>query len=343
MLHVQCSMNKANKIISLILFIVLLGRLAPVSYAQMADLSISPPLIEMAIKPGKVVLIAYTLRNFGDPTVITSKVLPFEPKDENGNIKIKEEFEGPIRFSLDNNDIQLNKPFFLRTKTSQQLLLRMRVPEGAPAGDYYYTFISETQAPPSLDGNTSPRSKVAIGSNILITVTNDGSIEVKGRISKFNVTSQFTFPDIFNNLHIFDIGERIPIILTVENIGNNLIKPYGNITMKGTFGEAATYDLLPQNILAHSQRTILATPSAAIDCNDDKYIRLCKASNSLVLSGFFFGKYQLSTSINFGENSGILNASASFLVFPVKLTIGLAVIFLIVFLIFRKVRSRQEG
>ncbi|MDO8498023.1 MAG: hypothetical protein Q7S61_05785 [bacterium] len=335
-------MNKSKIIISLLLLLVFIGRFIPSSFAQLADLSISPPLIEMAIKPGKVVLIAYTLHNFGDPTVITTKVLPFEPKDSNGNIKIKEEFEGPIRFSLDNNDIQLDKPFFLRTKTSQQLLLRMRVPEGAPAGDYYYTFISETQAPPSLDGNTSPRSKVAIGSNILITVTSDGNIEVKGRISKFNVIPHFTLPKIFNNLTIFDVGDKIPIILTLENTGNNLIKPYGNIIMKGSFGEIATYDLIPQNILAHSQRTILATPSAMIDCQDDKNMRLCKASNTLTLAGFFLGNYKLSTTINFGENTGILNASTSFLVFPVKLTIGLAIMFLILYLIFRKVRSTES-
>ena len=111
----------------------------PYSAAQQVSLSLSPPHLETVIKPGKTILIAYTLQNYGDPTVITARVLPFIPQDNNGDVSIKDSFEGPIRFSLENADIQLEKPFFLRPQQSQQLLLRIRIPEGAPEQDYYYT------------------------------------------------------------------------------------------------------------------------------------------------------------------------------------------------------------
>ena len=77
-----------------------------------SPLSISPPLLELFIKPGKAIMIAYRLENLGDPTFLNLKILPFEAKDNLGNIRIKPEFEGPVRFSLDNADLTLDQPFF---------------------------------------------------------------------------------------------------------------------------------------------------------------------------------------------------------------------------------------
>src|SRR3989339_854222 len=99
------------------------------SYAQQFSLSISPPLLELFIKPGKSIMVAYNLKNYGDPTFINLKILPFEAKDSLGNIRIKKEFEGPVRFDLDNSELKLDQPFFLKTNDTQQILLRIRIPE----------------------------------------------------------------------------------------------------------------------------------------------------------------------------------------------------------------------
>ena len=81
-------------------------------FAQQVSLSISPPLLELFIKPGKSIMFTYKLDNFGDPAFINLKILPFETKDNLGNIRIKPEFEGPVRFSLDNTDLKFEQPFF---------------------------------------------------------------------------------------------------------------------------------------------------------------------------------------------------------------------------------------
>jgi polyribonucleotide nucleotidyltransferase len=97
--------------------------------AQTISLSLSPPLIETMVKPGKSLLVAYTLENNADPAIMHAYVRSFEPKGNTGAIKIKDELEGPVHFSLDNSDIELDKPFFMKPNGSQQLLLRIRIPE----------------------------------------------------------------------------------------------------------------------------------------------------------------------------------------------------------------------
>jgi len=309
-------------------------------YAQSVSLSLSPPLLEVFIKPGKTIMVAYNLQNYGDPVICQAKVLPFEPKDNYGNIRIRSEFEGPIRFSLDNADLKLDQPFFLKSKGRQQILLRLRVPERAPEGDYYYTLLVETQPPPVNEGKASGRAKVTIGSNILVTVTGSETVQIKGKIALFDVLPRFKLNLGFGELKIFDSNDKIPVVAVVENQGRNFIKPEGEIILRGNFGETAKYNILPQNILSQSQRLLSATPSAQIDCGNEKKMPIfCQKPVSLLLSGFFIGKYNLSLSIFFGENTPKLFASTSFIALPFKLIFGFLIALFIAFFIIKKISN----
>ncbi len=309
-------------------------------FAQQINLSISPPHLEVVIKPGKSILVAYTVQNLGDPVVIIPKVLPFVPKDNQGNITIQEDFEGPIRFALDNADLQLDKPFFLKSQAAQQLLLRMRIPDGAPEWDYYYTFFVETQPFPGTEGVTSSQAQARIGSNILATVTQTGVFNVKGRVAFFDVIPRFK---LGKNINIFDSSDQIPIVLILENNGKNLFKPEGNIVLSGIFGEKAKYDILPQNILAGSQRVVLASPSAQLNCDlpkNNQEVKLCQNPLSLLLSGFFAGRYTLSAEINFGDNSPTnFFASTSFIGLPFKFLLGLLVVIIAAVILVRRLQK----
>lgn len=324
---------------SLVLFIIILHSIfyipsyIPSVSAQQVTLSISPPIIETVIKPGKEILIAYDLKNYGDSTVISTKILPFYPKDNYGNILIKKEFEGPIRFSLDNSIIQLNEPFFLKSGSGQQLLLRIRIPEGAPEGDYYYTILAETQPRADLSSGAASTAKATIGANILITVTNTGNLDNKGRISFFDTLARFKISFFGKIIRLFDSSDKIPVTLVINNYGRNIIKPYGKITLKGNFGEKAEYDILPQNILAGSQRLIIATPSAEIKL---------KTPASLIMSGFFIGKYNLLANLGFTEEGGPTQLSTiSFFAFPFKISLAiLSAVFITTFII--KKRQKDE-
>ena len=299
---------------------------------QEINLSLSPPLIELTIKPGKSILIAYKLENHGNPSVFSTKILPFQPSGDIGKIKLGKEFSGPIRFNLDNSEIKLGKPFFLKSNQNQQLLLRIRTPVGAPEGDYYYSFLAETVPEPASEGKVVSRAKATIGANILITVTKTGHLNFKTKIALFQLLSRFKLNLFGQTINLFDSNDPIPLVFDITNLGDNLIKPKGEIILRGIFGTKANYQILPKNILAHSQRRLTATPSGELNCS------LCKTPPTLVLGGFFLGSYHLSTSVNFGDSSPQLSAATSFIALPFKLILVLLIIFPISFLVIKRLK-----
>jgi len=315
----------------IVLFIILLSTVyCPQSQAQQVSFALSPPLLEVLIKPGKSILIAYKLDNFGDPVIVSSHVLPFEPSNKTGQIRIKEEFEGPVRFSLENADIALSQPSLLRTLESKQFLLRIRVPEGAPEGDYYYTFLATTEPPPSIGDATSSRARATIGSNILITVSSSGKLDIRPKIILFDVLSRFKLPFFGKPINIFDSNDPVRIVMIAENQGKNMIKPLGNIMLRGNFGERATYSIVPKNILADSQRYISASPSAEIPSS---------VPTTLNLKGFFVGKYNLTAEMSFGEGTPNLFSSTSFIALPFKFIIAFLATIVAAYILIRKYKN----
>lgn len=306
-----------------IVFIILIFIFALLTFnsnevsAQQTTLGIYPPLIETTIKPGKSIVVAYNLQNLGDPNILSLRLRPFVPTEGTSKMVIKNEFEGPIRFSLDNSDIELEKPFFLKSKDSQQVLLRIRVPEGAPEGDYYYVLLAATQPPPLSEGFTASRAKVSLGANILITVTDSGQVEVKGRILSFDLAGGYKLKLFDRVWRIFDSSEKIPVLLYLKNDGRNFIKPQGEIVLRGNFGERASYEIIPQNILAGARRLAVASPSAEF-------------------VGFFLGNYKVSANVSFGEGSPVVSASTSFTALPLKFFAALVVVIFISTLIIKR-------
>lgn len=311
--------------------------------AQQVSLSISPPIISSYMKPGKSMLIAYTIENLGDPAILNTKVLPFEPLGNTGNIRIKDEFEGPVRFSLDNSFFQLGAPFFMKTRDSQQLLLRIRVPEGAPEGDYYYTLLAETEPPPTFEGVSSSRAKATIGSNIIITVTNTGLISVNTKVTIFDILGRFSVKLFGKQYKIIDSNDPVPVILTVDNKGKNVVVADGEINLRGNFGERAKFNLIPQNILSQSQRLLIANSPKAPNCENLSNTPVyCRQPISLFISGFFIGLYKLSTTLTFGENSPTIFASTTFIAIPIKIIFGIFIAICITIIIINRFREKED-
>lgn len=302
--------------------------LIPIASAQQISLGLQPPLIESLIKPGKSISVAYKLENNGDPSIMKATILPFRPKGDNGQIEIAKEFDGPIRFSLDNSDLALNKPFFMRPQESTQLLLKIRVPEGTPEGDYYYTLLITTE-PPSLEaGNTGSAAQAGIGANIILSVSQTGFSTIDAKISLFSIVSNLTIPFTNKKLPLFDSNDQIPLKMIVHNKGQHVLHPDGEITLKGNFGEHATYSIVPQNILSQSQRLIMASGSASLN-------------HTLTLWGFYIGKYSLSTNINFGDNTPNLYASTYFFAFPFKFGVVILIIAAIAWYLIRRLKNNH--
>lgn len=299
--------------------------------AQQVTLTLNPPKVESIMKPGKSILIGYTFQNLGDPTAVSVKVRTFSPKGDYGEMNIDPDQRSPIHFSLDNADFEYDKPFFMRQADVKQALVRIQVPENTPEGDYYFVFLVETEAVPSVGGVSNPLAKASIGSTLLLTVSSTGLTEVKSRIGLFDMVPDFTFTFGGQKYNVIESGTQIPVHLILQNLGNNLIKPQGAITLRGPLGEKSDYPLLPQNILNQSSRLIKATGGAP-----------GKPELSLLIPGYFIGPYTLSTSISFGDNTPQLYANTSFIAIPVRFIYVLFGVVLVSLIIINLMRKRRE-
>lgn len=306
----------SNRIVHvLILGICVLLASRPV-FAQNLTLSISPPLIESAIKPGKSILIAYTVSNLGDPSVLSSHVRPFSPNGVLGDIIVEGEFEGPIRFNLENSDLELEDKFFLESNEGQQLLLKIRVPEGTPEGDYYYTFYIQNDLGRGLEGANAAQGLAQVGANILVTVTESGKIDVNGSIGILETQPRYALNLFGKKINIFESTDDVPVNLILQNTGRNVIKPQGEVILEGGFGETVRYPLLPANILSQSSRLAEASQSAQLRTPQSK------DPATVTFQGFFVGGYTITADVNFGQGSESRQQSVSFIALPFKLIIA---------------------
>lgn len=299
--------------------------------AQNVTLSISPPVVELLVKPGKTLLIGYTIRNLDDPTPLQVKIRTFTPQGDYGEMVIDPELISPIRFSLDNSDIQFEQPFLMKQRDTVQALVRIRVPEGTPEGDYYFTVMAETEPAPQIGGASTSLAKATIGSNLLLTVTKSGRVEVKGRIALFQITPDFTFRMFGREYQVVESGKKIPVDLVIQNTGRNLLKPQGDIVLRGPLGEKTNLPLLSQNVLADSSRLIKTSQ----DVNSPY-------QHSTLLSGYFMGSYTLSANVNFGEGAPQLYENTSFIGVPLRLGIAMIVVTLISILIVLSRRKKKK-
>ena len=116
---------KSITVIMVIIFINVILKAPTKVQAQTISLSIWPPLLEAVIQPGKAITQVFKLKNLGDDTVIYASLVPFEPGDAFGHIKLGyrlgSELSGSSEpanyFSLQNADLDL--PAIIPLKSGQ--------------------------------------------------------------------------------------------------------------------------------------------------------------------------------------------------------------------------------
>ncbi len=293
------------------------------AHAQQVTLSMNPPIVEAVIKPGKTIVIAYTVTNSGDPVTVRMKIRTFSPQGQNGALTISDDLEGPVRFSLDNANLQFDQPLLMRSGAAQQAVVRMRIPEGTPEDDYYYVFLAETESSPGVNGSSGSTAKASIGSPLLVTVTESGKVQIKGDIASLHIPSRFQITFQNKTYHIIDSSDKIPVSLTIRNNGNNLFKPEGTLSLQGWSGDTLKRSIVPQNVLSQSERKLNCTP----DC---------------IFSGFFIGPYRIIASVKLSETNPALSAEIPMVGIPFKVLSAVVLTSLITLgVLLRNVFSRK--
>jgi len=272
-------------------------------WAQKFSLSIYPPLLEVMIQPGRSITQVYKIRNNGEDLIIIPQIISFKVADEAGNIKLINQQPNRTEkqwFSLTNSNRNLGQPFSLSSGKTEELVLKIKIPKNAPEKDHYFSFVLST--PPTPPGtNTKTKTRGAIASNILLTISKDGKPRRLAEIAEFKTKK------------IIDSFDQPVFTVKIKNVGPALFKPQGNIVIKNIFGQTTDkLNLLPENVLAYSVRQIR--------CQNSAHGQSC-----LLDSKFLIGRYQ--ARLNFEVDGKNYQKTIIFWALPIKLVSGLVIIF----------------
>lgn len=295
-------------------------------YAQQVTLSIDPPIVQAKIKPGKSILVAYTVENKGDPTNLQFLIRPFVPVGQNGSLTLIPQLEGPVQFNLENADVLFEKPFFFASKEKRQAVVRIHIPLGIPDGDYYYMIIAETVPAFSLAGQSTGVASASLGAPLLISVTESGITEIQAQIAELSFKPNTVISLGKQKFTIVDSADTVSITGSVRNMGKHMVQPNGTITHRSG-NLKKNYAIIPQNILSNSQR-ILKTDGGATGTSDA----------TVTLSHLTIGKHIVTAAVSFNEDSSVHYKSIEFIALPIRFLRIVIVVFglVILYFLFRK-------
>jgi hypothetical protein len=303
-------------------------------------LTISPPIIEAVIKPGKTITQVYNIENKGNKTQMYADIIPFYPKGEKGNVQIDHLFLNPFTypnleesqyrylrwFSLQNANLELREPFTLQKDEKKQLVLKIRIPTDAKQKEYLSSLIVRSYPSLKLEEEQISSSGI-IASNILMSISDTASWTKKGE-SDLQLANSICIPKTNICLPILDSFQIPEFKIRIKNQSKYHFKTKGNLIIKNIFGnEIDRKKLLPLNVLPNSTREI--------NCIQEGKKIPCK-SRSL---NFGIYKAELETDL-----SSMENAQIHFVVLPF-IVIAAALIALIFYNRIKKVlfQSKKYG
>ncbi len=225
----------------------------------MINLSITPAKLEIQLKPGATYVQSYTVKNIGDQQIVlNSSVESWAPQGTNGNVSYLNS-KPNLTISLSNSDLKLGQPFILNSNQSQQLVLKIQVPENANQGDRYFTFFVNQETSAYNKGNSS--QIIRLGSHLLVSVSNTDEQKTELTVNNFKINNPFIdcffFPlkfsgEINNQTNYFT---QINSSLTIVK-NNNIVKEF---------------KLFPDNVLANHSRNIRClSDDKPVECQFDK-------------------------------------------------------------------------
>ena len=214
------------------------------------------------------------------------------------------------------NARSIQQKFNIPAGSTTTVVLQINVPAEVAQKDYYYSLIFQSENEKSL-GESSSQTRGRIGSNLLISVTNDENPFKIAEIQKFSA------PLIIDSL------TKINYSFILKNVGRTLFKPIGRITVNNLFSRRKTnLELAPQNVLAYSERKIFCLKEESLtDCNLDSPVLL--------------GLYKAKLDFTLDGESKIYQAEVVTLALPFSLIIVLAVICIILTTVINKIKVKN--
>ncbi|MFA6096179.1 MAG: hypothetical protein WC788_00960 [Candidatus Paceibacterota bacterium] len=313
--------NKIKKIIlgSSLFFAILLN-----AEHEASAVSISPPVIDVAVDPGVAIERSIIIDNETDKERTYSVgVMNFEMTGEEGYQKFipveadkNIDLAGWIRYNEDK--------IAVRPKSAKKFIFTINIPSDADPGGHYasiYFSTGVTEADENKESGVGIQSQI----NSLILLQVSGDVKESASIDNFNLE--------YGSMLLSSLP--VKFVYRMNNQGNVHIRPKGNIEIKNIFGKRTVLldansknnRILPQNI-----RKIESQWGDDLKYSSDpvnKFIEEVKYD----FGNFAFGKYTARLDVVYGNGNGkFLSKELVFWVFPWK-AILFSALFIIIILI----------
>lgn len=287
------------------------------SLAQEISLEFNQPMHHLVIRPDQVTSFNLTLTNYADPASVQLKIVKVKQTDLTGEIIIIPWQKDEIAFQLENNE-QFEQPFFLASKQSKKIGIRVYASALLPEQDYSYAIVAQTLTTPPPEGETTLQIDSNIGSYLFVTVEKNALTTPKGKISLFSLVAPKNlqvFPDTF----LVNINSQVPVILQVENTSTTYGYAQGKITYSQVTGAKNTLlksYIIPPSVIFKNNRKLLFADNVCEQTN-------CDTATSLFITPKKLGIYALNAAISLDNNQTILYKNLHFIVVPFHIIIAL--------------------
>jgi len=313
---------KIKYFLNFIIFTLLILNSTNKVSAQELDISVSPPITEILMVPEKEIIQSYKITNDSSSKLISVNIVPFLPDIKNPEEIILNKKQGLVEsniykswFSLEKPQVNFGEKFNLPANSEEEIRIKICLPKNAILKDYYFTALFSIEKPNTQVLESSLQSSAQIGSNILITASENENPYKAARTI------------LFSSPYIIDSLQKIKFKLIIENTGRAFGKPMGKITIENLISKKVeTLNLSPLNILSSYSREIY--------CLKEEKIVACETSPKMLL-----GLYKSTLNYNLdGESQNYQEESYTFAV-PFSLIISILVVLIIYKIIVSKTKK----
>lgn len=240
----------AGKSLLILTTIIVLGKLCPNAVQAITttsiDLSVSPPVNYVSIKPGETKSYEIRLENPGETTLeIVPSLLDFEADDRSGRPIVKKTGTFPY-LKLNHGALNFGSSFTLEAQQKLKLIINLEIPKTAPEEEFTMTIFFSFKNKIDLNmPNTQAKVSGTVGSNLILLVTRN--LSDRGEIQLKSIS---TWPTI-------DSFMPIQFKVLAENIGQNATAASGSATILDWHDQKlAEFTIYPDMILAGSSREL---------------------------------------------------------------------------------------
>jgi hypothetical protein len=294
-----------------------------------SGLRVSPTRAELTVAPGTSEVARFTVTNVtGGSIIVKSEVNDFT-SNQDGSINLQADDAEQSPSSI--------KPFVtlpgdvpLASGESYDAAIPVDVSNGTAPGAYYGAVLFQA-VPVRVDGGDSGQVALSGSVGTIILVQVPGDITEQMQLVSMRAGREVKTGEDATEVRTSTLFNQPPtkIQITVKNVGNSFLKPFGKVTVKDMRGnEVYSYELNntdPRgNVLPNTERTF---------------------TNDLENIGSF-GRYTIVSGVTYGDGGDILTQESTFWVIPFWAVLVFAAVVIlivagIVFLV-RKFKKRNK-